>query len=150
MRDLFINTLIIIINLYKKNNNKKLIIPNQNNQIMFSYRSNNIVIFVHYWSYKIYSYNIHALCIECCMCVLLSFRSVGHISRYSVSRPSKWLVLINIERVSVVLITFSGVNSRYVILPNTFLIVVISHIANKKVYFGLSLSYYRVLYLYIN
>jgi hypothetical protein len=60
------------------------------------------------------------------------------------------LVLINMERVSVVSITLSDSSNRHVILPNTYLIVLISHIASMKVYFVLSLSCSHVLYLYIN
>jgi len=60
------------------------------------------------------------------------------------------LLLINIERVSVVSITLSDSTSRHVILPNSYLIVPISHIASINVYFVLSLSCWHVLYLYIN
>ena len=60
------------------------------------------------------------------------------------------LVLINIERVSVVSITLSDSTSGHVILPNSYLIVPISHIASIKVYFVLSLPCCHVLYLYIN
>ena len=93
---------------------------------------------------------LNVVCVINCMCVFY-YRSVMLDIYPVITYPNQVtdLVLINIERVPVVSMTLSDSNSGHVILPNAYLIVPISHIANIKVYFVLSLSCCHVLYLSI-
>ena len=94
---------------------------------------------------------LNVVCVINCICVFYYFSAMLDIYPV-ITYPNQVtdLVLINIERVSIASITLSAANSEHVILPNAYLIVPISHIANIKVYFVLSLSCCHVLYLYIN
>ena len=94
---------------------------------------------------------LNVVCVIKCICVFYYCSAMLDIYPV-ITYPNQVtdLVLINVERVSVVSLTLSDANSGHVILPNTYLIVPISHIANMKVYFVLSLSFCHVLYLYIN
>ena len=73
---------------------------------------------------------LDVVCVINCMCVFY-YRSVMLDIYPVITYPNQVtdLVLINIERVSIVSITLSDANSEHIKLPNTYLIVPISHIA---------------------
>ena len=91
---------------------------------------------------------LNVVCVINCMCAFYYRSYINPVITYPHQETD--LVLINIERVSVVSITLSDSTSGHVILPNAYLIGLISHIASIKIYCVLSLSCCHVLYLYIN